>query len=172
MNGEQAVQGSIRAGVPQDEPTTILDLARVLRSLIDNEAQIDRFELQADGRQKAKTDLWRTTNFRAIEGLEQVIAAVPASHLADAAVQILIAAGHAKNLVEEMVDAESKEVMSRLALLLRSALPVVAREAGIDLAHYGAERYGQGTSDWPFRPVEPLEPSKLSERPRAVEVSG
>lgn len=144
-------------GVADGDPTLskapIMEMARVLGQLLRNEARIDQLEVQSGGQQRQRVDLWRHTNLQAIEGAEQVIAAVPAAELDEAVIQILIAAGYANNLADEAWDVGLKDSAARLALLLRSALPVVARAAGVDLAEFGAEHYGQGARDWPFHPV-------------------
>jgi hypothetical protein len=144
-------------GVTDGDPTfskaPIMDMARVLTQLLRDEARIDQLEVQSGGQQGQPVDLWRRTNLQAIDGAEQVIAAVPATELDEATVQILIAAGYANNLADEAWDVDLKDTAARLALLLRSALPVVARSAGVDLEEFRAEHYGQSTRDWPFHPV-------------------
>lgn len=129
----------------------VMDLALVLRQLVGKEAQIDRLELSSPGEREIET--WRQTNLQAIDGIERAIAAVGASALPEAAIQILIASGYAASLAEEVGDPGGKEIVARIARLLRSALPVIGAAAGIDLHAFGAERYGQGAHGWPFCPT-------------------
>lgn len=152
MADVQRLEG-VADGDPALARAPIMEMARVLGQLLRNEARIDQLEVETGGQQRQRVDLWRRTNLQAIEGAEQVIAAVPATELDEATVQILIAAGYANNLADEAWDVGVKDAAARLALLLRSALPVVARKAGVDLEAFGAEHYGQSARDWPFHPV-------------------
>lgn len=90
---------------------------------------------------------------QAVDGVERTIAAMAARALPEAAIQILIASGYAANLAEDVRHPSEKEIVERIARLLRSALPVIGAAAGIDLHAFGAERYGQGAHGWPFCPA-------------------
>ena len=152
MADVRTIEG-VTDGDPAFGKAPIMDMARVLTRLLRNEARIDQLEVQPGDQQGQPVDLWRRTNLQAIDGAERVIAAVPATELDEATVQILIAAGYANNLADEAWDEDLKDTAARLALLLRSALPVVARAAGVDLEEFRAEHYGQSARDWPFHPV-------------------
>lgn len=137
----------------------VTELGRVLRELLRREAEIDRRELEGGARADSQAELWRQTNLQAIDGIELAIASLAATELAEAAVQILIAAGYANQVADELQEPRLREPAVRLARLLRSALPVVASSAGVDLEACGAGRYAQGGRDWPFAPAEPAEGS-------------
>ena len=156
---------------PPSSTAPVAELARVLRELLRREAEIDRREVEGDDKQDAKAELWRQTNLEAIDGIELAIASLAATGLAEAAVQILIAAGYANQVADELAEPRLREPAVRLARLLRSALPVVARSAGLDLEAYRAGRYAQGARDWPFAPGEPGEepgepPASAAAEPR------
>lgn len=141
----------------QSSIAPVTELAHVLRELLRREAEVDRRELEGDDKQDTRTELWRQTNLQAIDGVELAIASLAATELPEAAVQILIAGGYANEVVEELEDPGLRESVTRLARLLKSALPVVAKAAGVDLETYSAGRYAQGEQDWPFPPTEPDE---------------
>jgi hypothetical protein len=132
---------------PSIAPVT--ELGRVLRELLRREADIDRRELAAGDQQNTNAELWRQTNLQAIDGIELAIASIPATELAEAAVQLLIAGGYADQVAEEIDDARLRDPMTRLVRLLTSALPVVAEAAGVDLAAYAPGRYAHGERDMP-----------------------
>jgi hypothetical protein len=132
----------------------VTELCRVLRELLRREAEIDRRELAVGEQQNTNAELWRETNLQAIEGLELAIASLPATDLAEAAVQLLIAGGYADQVAEELDDARLREPMARLVRLLTSALRVVAEAAGVDLAAYAPGRYAQGEQNAPFRAAD------------------
>jgi hypothetical protein len=121
----------------------VTELCRVLRELVRREAKIDRCELAIGEQQNTNAELWRETNLQAIEGLELAIASLPATDLAEAAVQLLIAGGYADQVAEELDDPRLREPMTRLVRLLTSALPVVAEAAGVDLAAYAPGPHAQ-----------------------------
>jgi hypothetical protein len=148
---------------PPSGTAPLTELGRVLKDLLRREAAIDRREIEGGDRQDSGTELWRQTNLEAIDGIELAIASIAATELAEAAVQILIAAGYANHVADELEEPRLREPAVRLARLLRSALPVIASSAGIDLEAYGAGRYAQGARDWPFSPGDSDEGS--GERP-------
>lgn len=141
----------------------------MLRELLRREAEIDRRELEDSERQDRREELWRRTNLQAIDGVELAIASIAARELSEAAVQILVAGGYANQVADELDDPRLRELMIRLGRLLRSALPVVAHSAGVDLRTYAAGRYAQGAHDWPFPPTGPNEVSREGSGPVAAE---
>ena len=150
----------------------VTELGRVLRELLRREAEIDRREL-ADGGQQ-NTELWRQTNLQAIDGIELAIASLPATGLAEAVVQLLIAGGYADQVAEELDDPRLREPVTRLLRLLRSALPVVAEAAGVELADYAPARYAQGEQDRPLHPAdagETPEDRSASAEPRGLQAT-
>jgi hypothetical protein len=147
----------------------------VLRELLRREAEVDRRELARGEQQNTNAELWRETNLQAIEGLELAIASLPATDLAEAAVQLLIAGGYADQVAEELDDPGLREPMTRLVRLLTSALPVVAEAAGVDLAAYAPGRYAQPERDGPFRAADAGETPAdrpASAEPQRAEVRG
>jgi hypothetical protein len=134
-------------------------LAAVLQALLDKERQLDALELAPEAPDRDRLDLWRKTNLQAISALEQAIAWLPASSLDEAAVQALIAEGTLNGLAEELPEAEViGDRIETAARLIRSALPVIAMSAGIDLDQYGGRHYGHSAAPWPFPPDQLPEP--------------
>lgn len=136
-----------------DDPLTHLTAA--LRGLIARQREIDRLEL-AGQEEEATPELerWRETNTQAIEHLERTIAAVPAAEAGDAVVQVLIALGRIQALQDRTDDAELIQEFGVLRMLLRSAVPVLADKAGIEIEAYGADHYGVSEATSPFLPVK------------------
>jgi hypothetical protein len=127
-------------------------LAAVLQSRLQKEQQLDALELARDARDGDQLELWRRTNLQAIGALEQAIAWLPASSLEEAAIQSLIAEGILNGLADELPDAEAiADRVETAVRLIKSALPVIATSAGIDLEQYGARHYGHA-GEWPFPP--------------------
>jgi hypothetical protein len=134
-------------------------LAAVLQTLLQKEQQLDALELTPAAPDRDQLETWRQTNLRAIGALEQAIAYLPASTLDEAAVQALIAEGTLNGLADELPDADAiEDRIETAARLLRSALPVIALSAGINLDHYGSRRYGHSVEPWPFPPDRLREP--------------
>ena len=134
-------------------------LAAVLRALLQQEQQLDALELTPEAPERNQLDLWRRTNLQAIGALEQAIACLPASTLDEAAVQALIAEGTLNSLADELPEAEAiGERIETAARLIKSALPVIALSAGLDLDQYGGRHYGHSGDSWPFPPDRLPEP--------------
>ena len=117
-----------------------------LRALLRRQAEIDRMEIEGHGgaADRAPTIArWRETNLGAIDHLERAIAAVSAAGTPEAVIQILIASGRVEGLGAQTCERALAEELAVVRLLLRSALPALARGAGVDLAAYGADHYGQ-----------------------------
>jgi hypothetical protein len=134
-------------------------LAAVLRTLLQKEQDLDRLEVERGGTGNDQLELWRRTNLRAIEALEQAISCLPAGTLHEAAVQALIAEGTLNGLVDEPPEAEDiGDRLETAARLIRAALPVIASSAGLDLDAYGGRRYRHSVEPWPF-------PSDLVDKP-------
>ena len=128
-------------------------LAAVLHTLLQKEQELDALELAPEAPGRDQLDLWRRTNLQAIGALEQAIACLPARTLDEAAVQALIAEGTLNGLTGELADANAVEDrIETAARLIRSALPVIASSAGIDLDQYGGRHYGHSGAPWPFPP--------------------
>ncbi len=133
-------------------------LTAVLQALLQKEQQLDALELAPETPARDQLDRWRRTNLQAIGALEQAIAWLPARTLDEAAVQTLIAEGTLNSLAEELPDAEAvAERIETAARLIRSALPVIATIAGIDIDHYGGRHYGH-SGEGPFPPDHLPEP--------------
>ena len=137
---------------PQSTP--IEDLGRVLSLLTQTQTQFD--ELQTKGADKPQDQVahWRETNVRALESVREAIASIAASNVREATIQVMIAAGEARRL-EPMGDQQNLgagDALTKLNRLLRSALAVLARADGLDLAQYGAAQLGPDGPDWPFPP--------------------
>ena len=158
---------------PSIAPVT--ELGRVLQELLRREAEIDRRELAGGEQQNTNAELRRQTNLQAIDGIELAIASLQATELAEAVVQLLIAGGYADQVAEELDDPRLREPVTRLVRLLRSALPVVAEAAGVDLAAYAPGRYAQGEQDWPVPPSDaggrPAD-QPASGEPQGLQVTG
>ncbi len=137
----------------------IKPLAAVLQALLEKERQLDALELTPAAADREQVEQWRKDNLQAIGALEQAIAWLPASTLDEAAVQALIAAGTLNGLAEELPEADAiADRIETAARLIKSALPVIASRAGVDLDHYGARRYGHSAAPWPFPPDRLPEP--------------
>ena len=137
----------------------VTPLAAVLRTLLQKEQRLDRLELEPGATDPDQLELWRRTNLKAIEALEQAISYLPAGTLHEAAVQALIAEGTLNGLVDEPPEAEDiGERIETAARLIRAALPVIASSAGVDLDAYGGRRYRHSVEPWPF-------PSDMIDKP-------
>ena len=133
-----------------DQPVT--GLAAVLQELIRREQRLDHAELKqkVDAEQ---IETYRRLNLEAVEGVEQAISCLSATTMREAVVQVLLAAGHVNVLEEDALDAPEAHGRIKAAVrLLRSALPVLAASADVDLKDYGARRYGHFAQPWPFMP--------------------
>lgn len=131
----------------------VMNLANVLQELFRREEQLDDLEVQGKLDQE-QIEAYRRLNLEAIEAIEQAISCLAATELREAVVQVLIATGHLNSL-NEGDGCESPPARPRLTLasrLLRSALPVLAAQAQIDLKDYGGKRYGLFSEPWPFLP--------------------
>jgi hypothetical protein len=136
------------------QPTPIEDLGRVLSLLTQNQTQFD--ELQAKGAEKPQDQVahWRETNVRALESVREAIASIAASNVREATIQVMIAADEARRLEQAGTQRNDGvgDALTKLTRLLRSALAVLARADGLDLAQYGATQLGPDGPDWPFPP--------------------
>ena len=124
-----------------------------LQALLRQQAELDRMEVERRGGavDEAPTIAqWRATNLGAIDHLERAIAAVSASGAQDAVIQVLIASGRVEGLGAQTCERALAEELAVVRLLLRSALPALARSAGVDLAACGADHYGQSGAGAPF----------------------
>ena len=83
-----------------------------------------------------------------ILALEREIAENPATSLAEAAIQVMLAAAYVERVREDLVD-DTEEALNKMERLIRSALSAVVREAGVDLDQYGGRRYAPSYTD-PF----------------------
>ena len=83
-----------------------------------------------------------------ILALESEITENPATSLAEAAIQVMLAAAYVERVREDLVD-DTEEALNKMERLIRSALSAVVREAGVDLDEYGGRRYTPEYTD-PF----------------------
>ena len=114
-----------------------------LQALIEQQRALDRRELEDPDEDPSALER-RETNIEAIDHLERAIACLDASHARDALAQVLIAPGRTISLEQDTCErsiAGELEVVSRL---LRSALPVLAQQAEVDLETFGGDHYGLG----------------------------
>lgn len=138
------------------EPTPIEDLGRVLSLLTQNQTQFDELRSREEQKPEEQVPRWRDTNARALESVREAIASIAASSVREATIQVMIAASEARRLAQtSQQDADAKDAVTKLNRLLRSALAVLARADGIDLAQYGAAQLGPDAADWPFPPARP-----------------
>jgi len=138
------------------QPTPIEDLGRVLSLLTQNQSHFE--EPGAEGAELSgdRVARWRETNSSALESVKSAIASIAATNLREATIQVMIAAGEARRLEQSgREDDRAGDAVTHLNRLLRSALAVLARAEGLDLAQYGAARLGPGEPDWPFPPARP-----------------
>jgi uncharacterized membrane protein YccC len=137
------------------EPTPIEDLGRVLSLLTQNQSHFDEPEAKEGGKPEDRVARWRDTNLRALESVREAIASIAATNLREATIQVMIAAGEARRLEQGQQDGSASATVTHLNRLLRSALAVLARADGLDLAQYGAAQLGPDAPDWPFPPARP-----------------
>ena len=138
------------------QPTPIEDLGRVLSLLNQNQSHFEEPGAQDAGKPEDRVARWRDANLRALESVRAAIASIAASNLREATIQVMIAAGEAKRLEQGgQQDGGAGEAVTHLNRLLRSALAVLARAEGLDLAQYGAAQLGPDQPDWPFPPARP-----------------
>lgn len=151
---------------PMDDP--LAHLTAALRELLHKQSRLDKVELDApDDQERERIAGWRETNMQAIDHLERAIAAVPAAGAHEAVIQVMIAAGRIQNLSAETTEERLDEELALARLLLRSALPVLARAVDVDLAAAGAAHYGQSGSDSPFWREEAGESGRDARSPTA-----
>jgi hypothetical protein len=140
----------------------VTPLAAVLQTLLQKEQRLDQLEVEPGAADRDQIELWRRTNLKAIEALEQAISCLPAGTLHEAAVQALIAEGTLNGLLDELPEAEDIGVIGdrieAAARLIKAALPVIASNAGLDLVAYGGRHYRHSVTPWPF-------PSDVIEKP-------
>jgi hypothetical protein len=120
----------------------LTSMASALRSLSSRQRELDRRDLATDD--EAERNLirqWLENNMRAIDHLQQAMAAVPATGAEEAVVQVLIALERITLLRDDVEDTAVDDQLKVIQLLLRWSLPMLAERTGIDLALYGAERY-------------------------------
>ncbi|MDH3595913.1 MAG: hypothetical protein OEU09_23590 [Rhodospirillales bacterium] len=110
----------------------ILSLARRLESLYQ---QAESFDFLSWGSE--------------ISALEDEISASPATSLAEAAVQVMLASAYIERVREDLVE-DTDQVLEKMERLVRSALSAVVRESGVNLAEFAGERYAPEYTD-PFR---------------------
>jgi hypothetical protein len=134
------------------QPTPIEDLGRVLSLLTQNQSQFDELQSGEGGKPQDQVAHWRETNVRALESVREAIASIAASNVREATIQVMIAAGEARRLEQNDQDGGASAALMKLNRLLRSALAVLARADGLDLAQYGAAQLGPEGADWPFPP--------------------
>jgi hypothetical protein len=84
-----------------------------------------------------------------ISALEDEISASPATSLAEAAVQIMLASAYIERVREDLVE-DTDQVLEKMERLVRSALSALVRESGVNLAEFAGERYTPEYTD-PFR---------------------
>ncbi len=84
-----------------------------------------------------------------ISALEDEISASPATSLAEAAVQVMLASAYIERVREDLVE-DTDQVLEKMERLVRSALSAVVRESGVNLAEFAGERYVPEYTD-PFR---------------------
>jgi hypothetical protein len=104
---------STLASEPPSSAPPVAELGRVLQELLRRESEIDRREVEGGENQDAKAELWRQTNLEAIDGIELAIASLAATELAEAALQILIAAGYANQVADELEESRLREPVMR-----------------------------------------------------------
>lgn len=136
----------------EDDP--LAHLTAALRGLIARQGEIDRLEFDRQAETTGDVERWRETNAQAIDHLERTIASVPAAGSHGAIIQALIALGRLQALQDRADDAELTDDLAVVRLLLRSALPVLAESAGVDLEEHGAEHYGVSEKTAPFMPAK------------------
>ena len=138
------------------QPTPIEDLGRVLSLLTQNQAHFEEPGAPQEGTAEERVARWRDTNLSALESVKAAIASIAATNLREATIQVMIAAGEAKRLAQSgQQEGVAGDAVTHLTRLLRSALAVLARAEGLDLAQYGAARLGPDEPDWPFPPARP-----------------
>lgn len=116
-------------------------MTAALQALLEQQRALDRRELQEPGA-TFRTPGAREMNLQAIEHLERAMACVAADEPRDAVVQLLVAAGRAQALEQDMCDLPLADEIALLSRLLRSALPVLAKTVDFDLDAFGAPHYG------------------------------
>ena len=110
----------------------ILSLARRLESLYQ---QAESFDFVSWGSE--------------ISALEDEISASPATSLAEAAVQVMLASAYIERVREDLVE-DTDQVLEKMERLVRSALSALVRESGVNLTEFAGELYTPEYTD-PFR---------------------
>ncbi|HEX6143174.1 MAG TPA: hypothetical protein VFZ01_10675 [Geminicoccaceae bacterium] len=120
----------------------IMHLAEVLAHLVEREQTIDATEQESEIF-SGRTLRNREANLSALQGVEQALAALSAEGMPEAAIQVMVAAGLAKQLADELDETpEAREIVQRIDALLSSALPALGRAGEVDLARFRPARYG------------------------------
>jgi AICAR transformylase/IMP cyclohydrolase PurH len=118
--------------VKQTHNPPILSLARRLEALYQ---QAEQFDFSSWGAE--------------ISALEDEISANPATSLAEAAIQVMLASAYIERVREDLVD-DTDVILQKMERLVRSALSAVVRETGVNLTEFAGERYAPSYTD-PFR---------------------
>lgn len=118
--------------VKQTHNPPILSLARRLEALYQ---QAEQFDFSSWGSE--------------ISALEDEISANPATSLAEAAIQVMLASAYIERVREDLVD-DTDVILQKMERLVRSALSAVVRETGVNLTEFAGERYAPSYTD-PFR---------------------
>lgn len=148
------LQRAINHKPTNPQPTPIEDLGRVLSLLTQNQTHFDELQSKEEHQPEDQVARWRETNLRALESVRAAIASIAASTVREATIQVVIAAGEARRLEQSsQQDGGASDALTQLNRLLRSALAVLARADGLDLAQYGAAQLGPDGADWPFPPA-------------------
>ena len=116
-------------------------MVNALQALIEQQRALDQRELEWEEEASAALER-RETNFEAIDHLEQAIAHVRASNTRDAMVQVLIATGRTLSLEQDSCPRPVAKQLDLVSRLLRSALPILAQQADVDLETFGGSHYG------------------------------
>ena len=131
-------------------PSPLLSLVQAFQSLMARQQQLDRMELEAPPDERPRIEGWGEMNLEALDHLQRTIAAVPADDHQGAVIQVLIALERVAAIRDQTDKRDLDDQLAVLQQLLRSALPVLASAADVDLGTYGAKRYTSDSSDWPF----------------------
>lgn len=127
---------------PGADMSPIMHLAEVLAHLVEREQTIDATEQESEIF-SGRTLRNREANLSALQGVEQALAALSAEGMPEAAIQVMVAAGLAKQLADELDETpEAREIVQRIDALLSSALPALGRAGEVDLARFRPARYG------------------------------
>ena len=125
-------------------------MTRLLRSYsLHEDSAIETLARRLESMQESPDTVALEVDETEVQALEDAIAESPASNATESAIQLMLAAAYLERAREGLANPD-EALLSRLYLLIRSALSGLVEGAEVDLSDFGLERYAPSHTD-PFR---------------------